>query len=194
MNTSGTNWKYFKQLQKNLPNELGWGCPPDWKDSYYTTHYKTHGTLAVNVAVYCETPVSDTYSTLSPDFLTIRVLNLVGLGFDVPEQPDHQAFAQENVKPDKKAAKEWLQPHVTSQLQKVEAVLNWAHTSGPPIRYMHLPAVGCGHFAGNMPIRDVWDDLSKEAVLKWKTAWPSLVYAVVHVFFRSLPCALDLWG
>ena len=37
MNTSGTNWKAFKQLQKNLPNKLGWGCPSDWENSYYTT-------------------------------------------------------------------------------------------------------------------------------------------------------------
>ena len=171
MNTSGTNWKAFKQLQKNLPNKLGWG----WENSYYTTVFIKWRILAVNVAVYCETPVSDTYSTLSPHFLTIRVLNLVGLGFDTSEQPDHQAFVQKNyAKPDKEAAKKWLQPHVTSQLQKVEAVLNWAHTSNQPIRYMHLPAVGCGHFAGNMPIRDVWDDLSKEAVLKWEKAWPSL--------------------
>ena len=111
MNTSGTNWKAFKQLQKNLPNKLGWGCPSDWENSYYTTVFIKWRILAVNVAVYCETPVSDTYSTLSPDFLTIRVLNLVGLGFDTSEQPDHQAFAQKNyAKPDKEAAKKWLQP------------------------------------------------------------------------------------
>ena len=207
MDTSGTNWKAFEKLQRTLLTATATGATLGrrWTESYYTTHYReTNGRLAVNVAVYCETPVYKTQrnnevtfyheelpkltangykrarvedpSTLP--FRTIRVLNLIGLGFDDPKQPDHKAFAK-FAKDEKNAnlrlgAIKWLQPHVTSQLQKVEAVLNWAHTSNKPIRYMHLPEVGCGAFVGKMPIRKVWVELSTRAVSKWKDKWPTL--------------------
>ena len=121
--------------------------------------------------MYCETPVFKTHpggtykqqlAMLTGRFInvqelpfhTIRVLNLIGLGFDSPGQPDYMAFAKDGGNPSdpgRKEAKKWLQPHVTSQLQKGEAVLYWAQTSNEPIRYMHLPGLGCGHFAGSMP-------------------------------------------
>ena len=185
MNTTGTDQIAFSKLQKKMGDER-------WKDSYYTEHYRQRAELAVNVAVYCETPVLDTNpghdteastrklqtyeQSLPKSFLTIRVLNLIGLGFDNLRQPDYMAFAEigNPRNPSLEDAKDWLRPRVAGQLQKVEAVLDWAATNKKPIRYMHLPGVGCGYFAGNMPIEAVWSDLSEEAILKWRKAWPDL--------------------
>jgi hypothetical protein len=231
MNTSGTNWKGFRQLQETLDLKnpatgatLGATLGRRWTDSYYTTRYNIDGILAANVAVYCETPVYktklDNYQkkllsledltayerenlhTLDLSnlpFHTIRVLNLIGLGFDDPKQPDHKAFAK-FAKDDKNAiprlglAIKWLQPHVTSQLQKVEAVLNWAHTSNKPIRYMHLPKVGCGAFAGDMPIEKVWDELSERAVSKWQKKWPELVVETHNMYVGTFRGMHSRWN
>ena len=185
MGTTWTDQIAFSKLQKKMGNDR-------WKDSYYTEHYRERAELAANVAVYCETPVLDTNpghdteedagelqtyeQSLPKSYLTIRVLNLIGLAFDNARQPDYMAFAEEGNprNPSLEDAKKWLQPHVAGQLQKVEAVLDWADTNKKPIRYMHLPGVGCGYFAGNMPIEAVWRDLSKKAILKWRKAWPDL--------------------
>ena len=215
MNTSGTNWKGFRQLQDTLDLKnpapgatLGATLGRRWTDSYYTTRYNTNGILAANVAVYCETPVYKTqlnnevityHKKLDLPFHTIRVLNLIGLGFDDPKQPDHKAFAK-FAKDDKNAiprlglAIKWLQPHVTSQLQKVEAVLNWAHTSKKPIQYRHLPKVGCGAFAGDMPIEKVWDELSERAVSKWQKKWRELVVETQNMYVGTFRGMHSRWN
>ena len=82
MNTRGTDIDAFTKLQNKLrpPSKA---FPKEWEESYYSQYVWERKNLAPNVAVYCETPVMAMGSTtLSSNHKTIRVLNLIGVGFD----------------------------------------------------------------------------------------------------------------
>ena len=71
-----------------------------WRESYYQTHWTANGDLAPNIAVYCKTPgvpydqQNATAAYPAAEALELRILNVIGHGFDSPAQPDSLKFAR----------------------------------------------------------------------------------------------------
>ena len=147
-----------------------------------------YGTLLPNVAVYCETPLGIAKPLWKK---VIRVLNLIGLAFDNSKQPDLRAYdAWKGQNADKNASL-WLRPRLRAQLKNVGAVLNWA-SSDKKITYVHLPAVGCGAFAGDMPVLSVWNDELALAVADWKDAHKDLIIDSGEIYPGTFHAGLQM--
>ena len=81
------------------PGADGATQPAGWSESFYMTYWREQRVLAPNIAVYCETPAleydynndEDEYPSSHPP-LTLRVLNVMGYGFDDDRQPDAERF------------------------------------------------------------------------------------------------------
>ena len=191
MSTHGTNKAKFESFQTRYLTELS-PCVPKvslpWTESLYTAYYEQYGTLLPNVAVYCETPVGIAKPLWKK---VIRVLNLIGLAFDNSKQPDLRAYdAWKGQNADKNASL-WLRPRVRAQLKNVGAVLNWA-SSDKKITYVHLPAVGCGAFAGDMPVLSVWNDELALAVADWKDAHKDLIIDSGEIYPGTFHAGLQM--
>lgn len=186
METTGVQWPKFQRLQRSL-HEARKLTPQQWRNSLYTQYWQQKEILAPSLAVYCETPVGIPGKKLdSKALMTIRVLNLIGLGFDNSRQPDHQASAQH------KGKHAWLRPRIRAQLQQIQAVIRWAATNGQPIQYLHLPDVGCGHFAGNMPVQRVWDELCLKTIPRWRSMYPDLFVTRDNIYAGSFQSSLNM--
>ena len=59
---------------------------------------------------------------------------------------------------------------------------------------MHLPEVGCGAFAGRMPIQTVWQALAREAIKRWKERWPNLHVDTRNIYPGHVNTELDMCG
>ena len=154
----------FAQLVASLPGGDG-----GWSESFYTQYWKQHRSLAPNLAVYIETPAThyDDNNTVS-DFsaaeaLELRVLNVIGYGFDASEQPDSLAFRDLH---DGVA----LRRAVRRVFEKILACVEHFAGSARPVTWMHVPEFGCGAFAGDRgyEVKAIWNDCWAEFVPKWE--------------------------
>ena len=120
-----------------------------YRESYYSKYWLENKQLAPNIAVYCETPAVDW--SLDPrnerlDFdhnhaLRLRVLNVIGFGFDDPKQPDFQRFRNER-------GSVALTSAIRSVFEKILACVVYFQDKSHPITWMHVPEFGCGEMAG----------------------------------------------
>lgn len=130
-----------------------------YKESYYKEYYKKYNIIAPNIAIYCETPAvpySKTNVTEKIDtkeMKIVRILNVVGYGFDSSAQPDFNYFNE-------KAKKESnLKKHMKLIFDKILACIKKFKTT-KPIKWMHLPGFGTGAFAGSNPyVLNVFQEL-----------------------------------
>lgn len=138
-----------------------------WKESCYIEYYKEHKTLAPNIAMYCETPgvaydsANATADFSAADALDLRVLNVIGYGFDAPDQPDAMHFDQKDSTALRKA--------VRGVFDKIHACIMHFKETDKPITWMHVPEFGCGAFAGNRgyEVRAIFDECWAEFEMQW---------------------------
>ena len=119
-----------------------------WRESFYERYWRERRQLAPSIAMYCETPALeyDPNNCLADfsaaDTVTLRVLNVIGLGFDAANQPDAERFGMfEGEAVALRAAMRTVFSYILA------VVLRFRDTDAP-ITWMHVPEFGCGAFAG----------------------------------------------
>jgi len=119
--------------------------------------------------------------------LPLRVLNVIGYGFDEPNQPDAIHFRALNEKAGQK-----LFESIRGVFEKILACVRYFKGSDQPITWMHLPEFGCGAFAGERAheVKDIWQACWDEFVPLFKaedcTADRGYIYTDGDFFANNL--------
>lgn len=141
-----------------------------WKQSFYAAYWAEHHRLAPNIAVYVETPAVDDEArgNVLSEYpcpseaaaLKVRVLNVIGYGFDSSEQADSERFSA-----DLQAGElGGLRGAMRAIFVKILACVLHFRGTDAPITWMHVPGFGCGAFAGpwGSQVQAIWNELWSE--------------------------------
>ena len=102
---------------------------------------------------------------MSDGALDLRMLNVIGYGFDAASQPDAERYGFLS------GQTEALRTAIRSVFDKILACVEHFKHSDAPITWMHVPQFGCGAFAGNRrhEVLTIWKELYDEFEPIWRT-------------------------
>ena len=112
-----------------------------YSEGYYLAASQRGRVFPEQIAILCETPVSS--SGLSPQLLTIaHVINVVGIAFDSPQQPDALYFSRGGYSP------LWVaDDKIVEFIGKMEVVYGFAFRAAATLgKTLVLAAIGAGAF------------------------------------------------